>query len=134
MSSCHHHPPDDGFLEAETYVGAFLNDFKETLYWFFLNKVHLVGDEISTMYISRNTVAHSLTSFAMETQQCVTFVVLRYICRQHCNTYRWRYHRHATMHCICCCATRRCKEYETRPRLHVRCPIFLCSFSQICIF
>jgi hypothetical protein len=33
----HHHgdPPDDGFLETETYVGAILNDFKETLYCFF---------------------------------------------------------------------------------------------------
>jgi hypothetical protein len=24
---------------------GFLNDFKETLYWFFLKKVHLVGSE-----------------------------------------------------------------------------------------
>jgi hypothetical protein len=42
-------PPDDGFLETETYVGAFfkrfLNDFKETLYWVFLNEVYLVGGE-----------------------------------------------------------------------------------------
>jgi hypothetical protein len=33
------------FWRAETYVGVF-KCFKETLYWIFLNQVHLVGDKI----------------------------------------------------------------------------------------
>jgi hypothetical protein len=37
-------PPDNGFLETETYVGVFLVDFKKP-YIGFLNIVHLVGSE-----------------------------------------------------------------------------------------
>jgi hypothetical protein len=38
-------PPEDGFKEAETYVGVFFKCFEETLYIGFLNKVYLVGDK-----------------------------------------------------------------------------------------
>ena len=50
-------------------------------------------------YVSRNTVAHSLTTVSMESQQCITFLLLRYICRQHCNKYRKRCHSNTTMRC-----------------------------------
>jgi hypothetical protein len=46
-------PPEDGFLEAETYVG-FLNVLKKPNIVFFLNKVHLVGDET---LITRNVIS-----------------------------------------------------------------------------
>ena len=41
-------PPEDGFLEAETYVGI-LNVLKN-LILVSLNKVHLVGDETLISY------------------------------------------------------------------------------------
>jgi hypothetical protein len=38
-------PPDYGFLEAETYVGAFQMILRKPYTGFFLNKMHLVGGE-----------------------------------------------------------------------------------------
>jgi hypothetical protein len=46
--------PEDGFLEAETYVGV-LNVLKKPN--FFLNKVHLVGDKT---LISQNICPHAV--------------------------------------------------------------------------